>query len=104
MRAQSQPPDVEGRVFACGSYFKRVRGLVIDSIRAHAVRHTTFHFTECTHVDISGLVADQMGWSGVSTSDTDDIVLRDVVVTNAGLDVRHSDDGTWKFPHPQPVK
>ena len=90
MPAQRRPPEAKWITFVCGGYFKRVRNLVVNGITARSVRQTAFHFSECTHVDIRGLVVDQMGWSGVSTSGTDDIVLRDVVVSNAGLDVLHS--------------
>ena len=90
MREQPRPPDLKGITFACGGYFKRVAHLVIDDIVAHAIRQTAFHFNHCSDVDIHRLEADELGWSGVSTSGTDDIRLRRVVVTNSGLDVRHS--------------
>ncbi|MGQ0830568.1 MAG: methyltransferase domain-containing protein [Microthrixaceae bacterium] len=90
MRDQQRPPDVKGVTFACGGYFKRVENLSIDDIVAQGIRQTAFHFNHCTHVDIHRMEADELGWSGVSTSGTDDIVLRRVVVTNSGLDVRHS--------------
>jgi SAM-dependent methyltransferase len=90
MRTQRRPSDATGITFACGGYFKRVQGLLVDNVAAHAIRQTAFHFNHCSNVELRRLVADQLGWSGVSTSGTDDIVLRRVVVTNAGLDVRHS--------------
>ncbi len=90
MRSQYRPADAKSLTFACGGYFRRSRDITIERITAHAIRQTAFHFTRCTHVDVRHLVADQLGWSGVSTSATDDIVLRELVVTNSGLDVRHS--------------
>ena len=98
---QPRPPDHKAITFACGGYFKRVKRLVIDGVVAHGIRQTAFHFNHCKHVEINDLEADELGWSGVSTSGTDDIVLRRVVVTRSGLDVRHSgihlDGGTWWF-------
>jgi hypothetical protein len=90
MRTQPRPPELKGITFACGGYFKRVKRLVVADVVAHAIRQTAFHFNHCKHVELTGLQADELGWSGVSTSGTDDIVLRRVVVTNSGLDVRHS--------------
>jgi len=90
MSGQHRPPDARGVTFACGGYFKRVTGLLVDDVVARSIRQTAFHFTQCSKVEVRHLVADEMGWSGVSTSGTDDIVIREVVVTDAGLDVRHS--------------
>ena len=90
LRAQPRPADLKGITFACGGYFKRVQHLRVQDVLAHGIRQTAFHFNHCEHVVIDGLEADELGWSGVSTSGTDDIVLRRVVVTRSGLDVRHS--------------
>lgn len=90
MRTQQRPPDLKGITFACGGYFKRVEGLLVQGVVAHAIRQTAFHFNHCSHVLIEDLEADELGWSGVSTSGTDDIVLRRAVITRSGLDVRHS--------------
>src|SRR5262249_8828348 len=101
MRSQKPPSDDAPGLFSCGAYFKRARDVVINSIDAKDIRQTAFHFTQCTHVEIRHLTADRMGWSGVSTTGTDDIELHDVVVTGAGLDDRHSgihlDGGTGAF-------
>jgi len=90
MRSQHKPADLKGITFACGGYFKRVKDLVVDDVVARSIRQTAFHFNHCSNVDIHRLEADELGWSGVSTSGTDDIRLRRVVITNSGLDVRHS--------------
>ena len=101
MRTQPRPADLQGITFACGGYFKRVKHLVVQDVVARGIRQTAFHFNHCKHVMIERLEADELGWSGVSTSGTDDIVLRSVVVTNSGLDVRHSgmhlDGGTGAY-------
>ena len=90
MRSQHKPADLKGITFACGGYFKRVKDLLVDDVVACSIRQTAFHFNHCSNVDIHRLEADELGWSGVSTSGTDDIRLRRVVITNSGLDVRHS--------------
>jgi hypothetical protein len=90
MRSQHRPVDLKGITFACGGYFKRVERLRVDDVVAHGIRQTAFHFNHCSHVVLERLEADELGWSGVSTSGTDDIVLRRVTVTRSGLDVRHS--------------
>ncbi|HUF83041.1 MAG TPA: glycosyl hydrolase family 28-related protein, partial [Acidimicrobiia bacterium] len=103
MRSQHKPPDLKGITFACGGYFKRVTDLVVADVVAHDIRQTAFHFNHCVHVTLDRLEADELGWSGVSTSGTDDIVLREVVVTRSGLDVRHSgihlDGGRGAYVH-----
>jgi len=90
IRSQHRPSDLKGITFACGGYFKRVEHLRVSEVAAHGIRQTAFHFNHCAHVDLEDVTADELGWSGVSTSGTDDIVLRRVVVTRSGLDVRHS--------------
>jgi hypothetical protein len=90
MRNQHRPPDHQALTFACGGYFKRVRRLVVADVVARRIRQTAFHFNHCTDVELLRLHADELGWSGVSTSGTDDIRLHGAEVTNAGLDIRHS--------------
>jgi hypothetical protein len=90
MRTQHKPPDLKGITFACGGYFKRVDDLVVADVVASSIRQTAFHFNNCSKVRLERLTTDELGWSGVSTSGTDDITLREVVVTRAGLDKRHS--------------
>ena len=61
-----KPPEVTGITYACGGYFKRVRDLVIEDVTAHSIRQTAFHFNHCDAVRIRRLLADELGWSGVS--------------------------------------
>lgn len=90
MRDQHRPPEATGTTFACGGYFKGVTGLTVADVVAHAIRQTAFHLSHCSSAVLERIEMDELGWSGVSTSGTDDLVLRRVVITNAGLDVRHS--------------
>jgi SAM-dependent methyltransferase len=90
IRTQERPPDATGVTFACGAYLKRVRRVVVADVAAHGIRQTAFHFNHCVDVDVYRFDADELGWSGLSTSTADNIVIRNVSVTNSGLDVRHS--------------
>ena len=103
MRTQHKPPDVKGITFACGGYFKRVDDIAVVDVVACSIRQSAFHFSRCTQVRLERLETDELGWSGVSTSGTDDITLREVVVTRAGLDKRHSgihlDGGHGAYVH-----
>lgn len=90
MRSQEKPAGLEAVSYACGGYFKGVTHLVIRDLVLNGVRQSGFHFSHCTNVELRGVRADRLGWSGVSTSATDDLRMHDVVITNAGLDQRHS--------------
>jgi SAM-dependent methyltransferase len=101
MRGQERPADATGITFACGAYFKTADDVSIADVVAHGIRQSAFHFSDCTNVDVHHAETDELGWSGVSTSRADNIVLRNLVITNSGLDVRHSgihlDGGTSAY-------
>jgi hypothetical protein len=90
LRNQERRAGDTGTSFACGGYFMRATNVSIDDVVAQGIRQTAFHFSHCAHVRVERVTADELGWSGVSTSGTDDITLLRLTVTNAGLDVRHS--------------
>ena len=71
-------------------YFRRVSQAKFVDLSARSCRQTVLHFNHCNGIEISGLDCTDLGWNGVSTSGTDDIVIRDTRVTNAGLDTMHS--------------
>lgn len=90
MRSQEKPAGLEAVSWACGGYFKRVDDLVVQDVALDGIRQSGFHFVHCSNVELRRVEADRLGWSGVSTSGTDDIRLHDVTITNSGLDQRHS--------------
>lgn len=90
MAAQHKPDGVSELAFACGAYLKKVRRVLVEAIEAHQIHQTAFHFNRSREVRVIDVSTTQMGWSGVSSTDTDDLVLTKVRVSGAGLDVRHS--------------
>jgi SAM-dependent methyltransferase len=83
-------PDGARMVWGCGAVFRHVRGIVVDDVRAVDIAQTALHFQGCADVRIEGLRCDRMGWSGFSTSGTDDLIARDVVIRRAGYAETHS--------------
>lgn len=98
---QERPDGSTALVWACGGCFRGARRIRIVDVDAVRIRQTAFHFYECTDVVLERVVTEDVGWSGVSTSGTDDITLRSVVVRRAGLDTVHSgihlDGGTGAY-------
>lgn len=89
MEKQEKPQGVASLSFCCGVYFKTVRFVDVRSVQVRDIRQTGLHFNNCATVRISNYDARRVGWSGVSTSGTDDISIEGEV-HQAGLDVLHS--------------
>jgi SAM-dependent methyltransferase len=83
-------PEGAPMVWACGAVFRNVRGLIVTDVHAVDIAQTALHFQGCADVRIEGLRCDRMGWSGISTSGTDDLIARDVVIRRAGHAETHS--------------
>ena len=90
MHKQKNPEGKSPLLYSCGAYFKNVDGIHIENIKAINIHQTAFHFNECRDVSIDGLDADYMGWSGISTSGTDNIVVTRTHVDRAGFLSVHS--------------
>ncbi len=97
---QHRPADSD-HVWAMGGSFRSASQIRLARIHAQHVRQSAFHFFECSDVVVEDLLAVDLGWSGISTSGTDNIVIRRTTVSGAGLDTKHSgihlDGGTGVF-------
>ncbi len=89
--ANQKKREDDQRVSYCDmGYFHRASDAKFVDISARDCRQTAFHFTHCDGIEISGLDCTDLGWSGVSTSGTDDFVVKNTRITNAGLESMHS--------------
>ncbi len=89
-RLLQDPPPPGRLVWAFGVWFRSVRGVRIDRVAVRQVRQNGIQLNDCRHVRISDVVTHDMGWSGLATTCTDDLVLQRVAVHRAGLDTVHS--------------
>jgi len=89
MEHQVRPKDVMGLTFSCALYFKNCCNINIRDVRTKNIRQTGCHFSRCTDVTVLGFEAYRVGWSGISTSGTDNIYTLSKVV-DSGLDILHS--------------
>lgn len=87
---QREPGGITVPTFACGVYLKNTNHAHIENVSATEIRQTGLHFSECESVRITNYTANDVGWSGISTSGTDDIVIRGSAVIGAGKDGIHS--------------
>lgn len=84
-------PENEKRLSFCNIfYFMKSRKLTLTNIKATNCKQTAMHFNECLDVTINKLHAIGMGWSGISTSGTDDIRSTEVYIHDSGKDIMHS--------------
>ena len=90
MHKHKRPDGKSPLLYACGAYFKNTDEINISNIKAVNIHQTAFHFNACHAVRINGLDADYMGWSGISTSGTDDMIVTGTVVDHAGFLSIHS--------------
>ncbi len=84
-------PDNEKRVSFCNIfYFKEGRNIKLSNISVTNCKQTALHFNNCVNITISKLKATGMGWSGISTSGTDNIQATEIYIYDSGKDTRHS--------------
>ena len=89
-RAQRRPAEGRSLSFACGVYMKRVRTATLHALRIEDIRQTGLHFNGCSDVSIDEYASEIAGWSGISTSGTDDIRITRATILWTGLDEMHS--------------
>ena len=87
---QQRLPE-DKRLLTCNAmYFKKVINIELFDLQVDRILHTGAHFNECVQVRIRQFQSSTVGWSGISTSGTSDIIIRDAYVYNSGLDKMHS--------------
>ena len=87
---QRRPENTKALIYSCGLYLKNTSHAHIENVAASDIRQTGLHFSECSSVRVSDYAANGVGWSGISTSGTDDIVIRRCTVKDAGIGGMHS--------------
>lgn len=84
-------PENEKRISFCNMfYFAKSNNLSFKGIRAFNCYQTVLHFNNSKDIFIEGLHSENLGWSGISTSGSDNIVAKNVYIYNSGNDHRHS--------------
>jgi hypothetical protein len=87
---QFKPMD-EKRVSFCNLvYFARVSNAFFNEVDGVECYQTVLHFSNCKNITINKFVAKHLGWSGISTSGTQNLVATNVVIYDSGNDHRHS--------------
>lgn len=84
-------PDSETRVSFCNIfYICRGENITFKKINAFNCYQTALHFNNSNGINIDGLFSKDLGWSGISTSGTNNLIAKNVYVYNSGNDHRHS--------------
>lgn len=84
-------PVTERRLSFCnGVYLANVENSQFHDLIVENFLQTALHFRTCKNVDIRCLHAEKLGWSGISTSGTDNLKAIDFYIYNSGNDHRHS--------------
>ena len=82
-------------------YFKKLFGGQFRNISAYDCKQTAFHFNGCSDISISGVNCENLGWSGISTSGTDQLKATNTLIRNSGQENMHSavhlDGGSGAF-------
>lgn len=86
---QDRPEGHTALTFCCAIYLKRVAETSVVDCAFHDIRQTASHFSDCSGVIVKAHSAEKLGWSGVSTSGTDNMWAQ-THVSDAGRDVMHS--------------
>ena len=89
--SQQFRPENEKALSFCNIFkFIRSSNIKLLNIKASNCKQTAMHFNQCNGVLIDNLQALSMGWSGISTSGTDDIQASNVYIYDSGKDIMHS--------------
>ena len=84
-------PEDEKRLSFCNLvYFSNTKDVVFNNITGINCFQTVLHFNNCDNVQIEGLLAKNLGWSGISTSGTNNIKATKIRIFDSGKDHRHS--------------
>lgn len=89
-KKQFRPENQKNLSFCNLFYFKNSREINFINIKATDCKQTAMHFNTCENVSINNLQANGMGWSGISTSGTDNIRANGIYIFDSGKDVMHS--------------
>jgi hypothetical protein len=100
---QRKPADEKRLSFCNAFYMANVTNCAFEDIVIENVKQTSLHFRRCTTVRIDRFKSQGLGWSGISTSGTDDLEATDFYIYDSGNDHRHSavhlDGGKGAYLH-----
>jgi hypothetical protein len=88
--AQAKPAHERRLSFCNGFYFADADGCSFQDLVLENILQTALHFRTCSRIDITRITAQDLGWSGVSTSGTSEIKVQDFYIHDSGNDHRHS--------------
>lgn len=84
-------PESQNKLSFCNAfYFSNVTKASFKKVEVSGFLQTALHFNNCDEVSVSGLNARDLGWSGISTSGTNNLFADDIYIYNSGCDHRHS--------------
>lgn len=87
---QKRNKDDKELAFSCAIYLKNCSNIHISGIFAKEIRQTGIHFSSCSDIKINDIWVQTVGWSILSTYNSNNIEANRVSGTWAGLDIQHS--------------
>ncbi len=95
-------PETQKKLSFCNMfYFANTSNIEFTNITGVNCYQTVLHFNKCQDIKINGLIAKHIGWSGISTSGSNNITATNIYIYDSGNDHRHSaihlDGGTGAF-------
>jgi polygalacturonase len=87
---QSRPEDQKKLSFCNAVYLANSKNLRFKNLTIEDCHQTALHFNNSDGVEIFNVITRNLGWSGLSTSGTSNIVATRFYVFDSGNDHRHS--------------
>lgn len=87
---QAKPEDEKRLSFCNAFYMANVTNCCFEDLVVENVFQTALHFRRCMKVRINRFKSQDLGWSGISTSGTNDLEATKFYIYNSGNDHRHS--------------
>ncbi len=87
---QFRPHEQKKLSFCNIFYFSNVFNIDFLNIKVSNCKQTALHFNKCLAVKIDSLNVSRAGWSGISTSGSENLEASNVLIYDSGKDVMHS--------------
>lgn len=89
-KKQEKPKHEKKLSFCNFIYLRNVTKFELIDVYVFDFKQTALHFNNCFNIRITNLYAKKLGWSGISTSNTSDIVAKKITIIDSGRDIIHS--------------
>ena len=89
-KSQKKPDNCKELAFSCAIYLKLCKDITISNIVANEIRQTGLHFSSCENVNINNVWVKTVGWSILSTYNSNNVHVENLSGSEAGLDIQHS--------------